>query len=175
MCYSAGSLPKEIFRPLSSQYSSHWSLCCCTFTVATLQASSALLTYIAFPFLQSRLQIYQIGSLLTPSVRIQTISLGYWELLAPLFLTSSPLPDCSERSWLPPTTLWHASLLKLALPGYSPLQPQPQEGLPVLSVPHLFPLSQRPAEPLHPGCHRHSHPVITALPPLPTPKSHPCQ
>lgn len=36
----------------------------------------------------------------------------------------------------------------LAVP---PLQPQPQEGLPVSSVPHLFPPQQKPAEPLHPG------------------------
>lgn len=42
MCYSAGYLSKEIFRTLSSQYSSHRNLYCCIFTVATAQASSAI-------------------------------------------------------------------------------------------------------------------------------------
>lgn len=112
MCYSAGSLPKEFFSTLSlKQYSSHWSLCCCTFTAATLQASSALLTFTAFPLLQPRLQMYQIGSLLTP---LYTSKPSLWAVGAPCTLISylKPSPwlqwSCCPCPASLPSQLWHA-------------------------------------------------------------------
>lgn len=139
------------------------------FTAATLQASSALLTYTAFPFLQSRLQIYQIGSLLTP---LYVSKPSLWVigsflypnfLLEALILTVVILVPPTQPP-LPHPTLCHASVVKVPLPGCSLLRAQPQEGLPISSVP----LSQRPAEPLHSDSLRCSPPcAIPASHPLP--------